>query len=118
MTDRDSLATFPYVVVRLGCRQCKRTGAYRLARLAAKYGAEITMPELLDRLAADCPYRFDRKPRKYSANCVARFVDLDDPRPPPDLPPAVGARKLRLVAKKVSHGSGDVLRGPTVRPRQ
>ena len=64
-----------------------------LARLAAKYGAEITMPGLLDRLAHDCPYRVDRKPRKYSANCVARFVDLDDPRPPPDFPPAAGARK-------------------------
>ena len=116
--DGDTLAAFPYVVVRLGCRQCKRKGGYRLARLAAKYGAEITMPELLDRLAADCPYRIDRKPRKYSANCVARFVDLDDPRPPPDFPPAAAGRKLRLVAKKVSDGSGDILRGPSVRPRR
>ena len=37
---------------------------------------------------------------------------------PPDFSPAVAGRKLRLVAKKVSDGSGDILRGPSVRPRR
>ena len=30
---------YPYVLVQLRCDVCKRTGAYRLARLAVKYGA-------------------------------------------------------------------------------
>jgi hypothetical protein len=33
----------PYVLVRLRCDACKRTGSYRLARLAVKYGAEILL---------------------------------------------------------------------------
>jgi hypothetical protein len=39
--DRDVRAFFPFVLVRLACGRCTRTGAYRLARLAVKYGAEI-----------------------------------------------------------------------------
>jgi hypothetical protein len=35
------LVDFPYVLVRLRCDVCKRAGAYRLARLAVKYGAEM-----------------------------------------------------------------------------
>jgi hypothetical protein len=31
------------VVVRLGCERCTRNGAFRLARLAAKFGADITL---------------------------------------------------------------------------
>ncbi len=53
--DGDGLGAFPFVVVRLGCRHCKRTGSYRLNRLAAKYSAEITMPELLDRRQRTVP---------------------------------------------------------------
>jgi hypothetical protein len=52
----DTLASFPFVIVRIGCEACTRQGAYRLARLAAKYGAEIAMPDLLAKLAADCPW--------------------------------------------------------------
>jgi hypothetical protein len=43
----DTLATLPYVVVRLACTMCSRTGSFRLARLADKYGAEIDMRQLL-----------------------------------------------------------------------
>jgi hypothetical protein len=50
----DPLALYPYVVVRIGCGLCQRKGRYRLARLAAKYGAEISLDELLLRLTADC----------------------------------------------------------------
>jgi hypothetical protein len=38
MDDRDCLAFYPFVVVRIACRVCSRTGSYRLARLAAKFG--------------------------------------------------------------------------------
>jgi hypothetical protein len=50
----DVLSSYPYVVVRIACRRCTRKGSYRLARLAAKYGAEIPMTELLAHLAGDC----------------------------------------------------------------
>jgi hypothetical protein len=47
------LVDFPYVLVRLRCNACKRAGAYRLARLAVKFGAEILLDDLLMRLSAD-----------------------------------------------------------------
>jgi hypothetical protein len=93
----DPLSTYPFVIVRIGCAFCNRTGTYRLARLAAKYGAEIPMNELLDRLARDCQWRREvgeRPPGKYDPKCGARFIDLDAPRPP-DLPP--GTMGLRVV---------------------
>src|SRR5271163_4032441 len=36
MDQRDCLAFYPFVVVRIACRVCSRRGSYRLARLAAK----------------------------------------------------------------------------------
>ena len=50
MDDRDRLAFYPYVVVRIRCRVCSRNGAYRLAWLAAKFGPEISLRDLADRL--------------------------------------------------------------------
>jgi hypothetical protein len=83
------LVDFPYVLVRLRCDVCKRAGAYRLARLAVKYGAEILLDDLIVRLSADCPWRDE--PR---GSCGARFADLPPPFPP-DLPPAL--LRLRVV---------------------
>jgi hypothetical protein len=37
--DCDRFASYPFVVVRTACRVCSRSGSYRLARLAAKYGS-------------------------------------------------------------------------------
>jgi hypothetical protein len=70
------LVDFPYALVRLRCDVCKRAGAYRLARLTVKYGAEILLDDLLVRLSADCPWRDD--PR---GGCGARFADLPPQRP-------------------------------------
>ena len=92
------LSEYPWVIVRLGCRYCNRRGQYRLARLAAKFGAEIGLDDLLDRLAFDCPWRrspTDRRPGKYDVTCGAMFIDLDGPPPPSDLPP--GAMGLRII---------------------
>src|SRR6266480_3299815 len=83
------LVDFPFVLVRLRCDACKRAGAYRLVRLAVKYGAEILLDDLLVRLSADCPWRDDPRGR-----CSARFADIP-PRRPPDLPPAL--MRLRVV---------------------
>lgn len=94
----DRLSDFPFVVVRIECPLCNREGAYRLARLAAKFGAEISLEALLDRLAQDCAWRREAGERpagKYDPKCGARFVDLHAPRPP-DLPPGmVGLRLIR-----------------------
>lgn len=94
------LSDFPYVLVRIECVLCPRKGRYRLARLAATFGPEIRVDELLDELARDCPYRRgpgERRPGKYGVKCGARFADLGgNPTRPPDLPPAV--MRPRLVA--------------------
>jgi hypothetical protein len=83
-----------YVVVRIACRRCTRKGSYRLARLAAKYGSEISMMELLAHLAGDCAIWNTRHPG--APRCGAYFVDLEFPAPAPDRP-TEGMRRLRLV---------------------
>lgn len=88
------LVRFPYVVMRIKCYICRRHGAYRLARVAAKYGPETSIGEVLVRLSADCPARGDTRNHGF-INCGARLVDLEPPQPPPDLPP--GAAALRVV---------------------
>jgi hypothetical protein len=92
------LSEYPWVIVRLGCRYCNRRGQYRLARLSAKFGAEISLCDLLDKLAFDCPWRRDpseRHPGKYNVKCGATFVDLDGPPPLSDVP--LGAMGLRVI---------------------
>jgi hypothetical protein len=79
----DTLASYPYVKVRLACRRCSRKGSYSLARLAEKYGAEVRLMDLLGHLAGDCAMWEPRHP-------------IMEPKPPPDLPPAA-RRKLRAV---------------------
>jgi len=37
---RETLLHYPYVTFRLACRYCARVGAYRLVRLAVKFGCE------------------------------------------------------------------------------
>src|ERR1700731_3322386 len=83
------LVDFPYVLVRLRCDLCNRAGAYRLARLAGKFGSEILLDDLLLRLSADCPRRDD--PR--GSGCGAYFADLP-PRRPPDMPVR---KRLRVI---------------------
>ena len=55
----DRLSDFPWVIVRIACRSCRRHGSYRLARVAEAHGAEISLDDLLARLTADCPLRLD-----------------------------------------------------------
>ena len=50
-----SLAQYPATMVRLDCSKCGRSGQYRKATLIGKYGADIPLPELLRRIATDCP---------------------------------------------------------------
>src|SRR5262245_40117703 len=74
------LVDFPYVLVRLRCDVCKRAGAYRLARLAVKYGAEILLDDLIVRLSSDCATsRADRAARA-SPICRRRSRPICRPR--------------------------------------
>jgi hypothetical protein len=94
MDSRDCLAHYPFVVVRIRCRVCCRNGSYRLARIAAKYGPEITLRDLLDRFSYDCLGRAEARSKKGKSACGVYLPDLEHKRPP-DMPP--GMMKLRLV---------------------
>jgi hypothetical protein len=88
-----TLASYPYVAVRLGCSRCGRQGQYRLARLAAKYCSDIEMRRLLEHLASDCAM-WGRQRHPFKEQCGAFFVDTGNPRPP-EIP--AGMRKLKVV---------------------
>lgn len=90
--ESDTLATYPYVVLRLACRSCRRKGRYRLARLAETYGSEMTLDELLAKLAGDC--RLWHPPRGCEFRCGAYFVDVETPSGPVDLPQGLRGPKL------------------------
>ena len=91
------LVDYPYILVRFDCSICHRRGQARLARLAEKHGAEITLEDLLDRVAYPCPYPRLRRPRKYQVGCGIKLPDIEGGSPrPPDRPGPI----LKLVAKK------------------
>ena len=94
----DHLSNYPYVILNLGCRFCSRRGSYRIVRLAAKYGAEVDMRELLRHLAGDCEYW--RPSHPYRKGCGVYFPDLEPPPRPPDLPPTMIPPKLIIGGKK------------------
>ena len=90
--DRDTLLTYPYVVLRLACRYCARAGSYRLVRLAAKFGCEARVADVVLRLAADCPHW--KTNRRWPEGCGVFLPDLEAPRVLPDNP---GARVIRVI---------------------
>jgi hypothetical protein len=50
-----SLAEYPTAMERLKCSKCGRSGQCRKATLIDRCGGDIVLPELLRRIAADCP---------------------------------------------------------------
>ena len=60
---RETLARYPYPIVRVACRYCKRRGRYRLESLVATYGPDTTFEQLLTRLSADCALSSNRTNR-------------------------------------------------------
>lgn len=110
----DRLSNYPYVLVRIGCTLCGRRGQYRLARLAAKFGPETSLEDLLDQFALSCPYPRPGslpKRRKYQAVCGIELVDIGRPSPrPPDLPRrglvAIPGGKADLPAKLDKKAAG------------
>lgn len=89
--DPDALLAYPYVIFRLACRYCGRTGSYRLARLAEKFGCEAKTEDVMRTLAADCPHW--KRSGRWLEGCGVYLPDLERPRRPPDDP----QRKLRVV---------------------
>src|ERR1700744_1853933 len=94
MDKRDCLAPYPFVVVRIACRVCPRGGSYRLARLAAKYGPEISLGDLMERFSHDCLWRAGARSKRGASGCGVHLPDLEQKRPP-HRPP--GLAPLRLV---------------------
>lgn len=99
----DTLATYPYVIVRMACSECSRQRQYRLARLAAKYGADIEMRDLLEYLAGDCKWWRPRHPYhkgcRFAARCAINAVEEDELKAlsmnwPWQLPPRVMTNEI------------------------
>jgi len=67
--------------------------------LAEKFGADIQLCDLIDRIAFDCPKKslpWERPPGQYDPKCNARFTGLQAvSSPPQDLPPMM--RKLTVI---------------------
>jgi hypothetical protein len=91
---RTRLSDYPFVVVRVSCIGCNRHGAYRLARLAAAFGPETELDQVLKELSRDCGHRIERRGR-YARECRIALPDLKPPVLPPDLP--AGMLKLKVV---------------------
>jgi hypothetical protein len=67
-----------------------------LARLATKFGPEISLRDLTDHFSYDCLCRAEARSKKRKSTCGVYLPDLEQPRPP-DAPP--GMVKLRLAKK-------------------
>lgn len=65
-----TVETFPRDPVRLACGKCGRSGQYRKATLADRFGAHATMPDVRRKLA-DCPRECNA-----SDPCAAYYPDL------------------------------------------
>lgn len=65
-----SVGDYPSPVVRLECSRCDRRGQYARDRLAARFGADAALPDVLVALAS-CERRGD-----FSKPCGARYADL------------------------------------------
>lgn len=67
-----SLAEYPAIMVRVSCSKCGRSGRYRKATLIERYGAATALPDLLHRIATDCP----KMGPLGNDPCGARYPDL------------------------------------------
>jgi hypothetical protein len=75
-----TLARYPWPVVRVACRYCARRGQYRLERLIEIYGGDATYEQVLTALSADCTRASDRTGR---SGCRGAYLpDIERPRPP------------------------------------
>lgn len=50
--DPERLSDYPAVTVNVSCKLCPRRGRYKLTRLAARFGPDATLDDVLAKLAA------------------------------------------------------------------
>lgn len=87
------LRYYPYVLVRVACRDCPREGRYRLAALAYRFGPDTDVHDVLQAVSASCERWQQEHPGK---QCQAYLPDLPPSRPP-DLPKAVRIGRFRVI---------------------
>lgn len=56
----DTIGQYPFPIVRVACRFCKRRGRYRVDTLLAAYGASYGLTDLLAHLSRDCGAALER----------------------------------------------------------
>ena len=87
MTYPQTLADYPFVVVRLDCDLCPRRGRYRLARLVARFGDDACLDRVRRELAKPC-HRLENSGTAMRPGCRVDYPDLRyGSRQQPDLPP-------------------------------
>jgi hypothetical protein len=59
-TNTNTLASYPFPIVRIACRFCERRGRYRLETLTTAYGATYALTDLLALLSRDCRAALER----------------------------------------------------------
>jgi hypothetical protein len=89
-----TLLAYPYVKLRVSC-PCGYRKAYRLARVAEHYGADIALDAVLSNLKLGrCP-RWGNNATFCELRCSLTFTDIGSDNPP-DVPPlAVRPRLLK-----------------------
>jgi hypothetical protein len=108
MDKQHCIAHYPFVVVRIRCRVCSRKGSYRLARIAAKDGPEITLRDLLDRFSYDCLWRAKARSKKGKSARGMYLPDLERPASAPICLPVLVVRiRCRVCSRKGSHRLAD-----------
>ena len=83
----------------VACVFCPRRGRYRIVRLAARYGPEAPLDQILADIAGNCQY-WRPDPRPYEPRCGARFEDLVELRPQ-DLPGQAGTLTKAVPREEV-----------------
>jgi hypothetical protein len=73
----DRLASYPYPIVRIACRYCRRRGQYRLETLVRKHGADAALSDVLRKVSGDCALAGNRTRR----GCLGAYLpDLERKR--------------------------------------
>jgi hypothetical protein len=69
MDNRDCLAHYPFVVVRIACRVCSRARGLPARAACATFGPEIGLRDLTDRFSYDCLWRAEARSKKGKSAC-------------------------------------------------
>lgn len=72
---QDTLGRYPFPLMRIACRYCKRRGRYLLQGLVRKYGPGVSLSAVLKDISADCALSGNRTGRR---GCLGVYLpDLE-----------------------------------------